>query len=131
MDSRRRFLGCNAKRASMAIIEWHEDVWQLFNDHVDYARYEFGEKTANKWLHEMATIDKWLRQFPESYTPEPLFSRSALSRCMVMMPRISSNCCSYLVISFVIIFKTFYFYYYCRSLLAPAIAPFCIFHLAK
>ena len=42
----------------MAIIEWHEDVWQLFNDHVDYARYEFGEKTANKWLHEMATIDK-------------------------------------------------------------------------
>jgi plasmid stabilization system protein ParE len=56
----------------MAIIEWHEDVWQLFNDHVDYARYEFGEKTANKWLHEMATIDKWLRQFPESYTPEPL-----------------------------------------------------------
>ena len=48
----------------MAIIEWHEGVWQLFNDHVDYARYEFGEKTANKWLHEMATIDKWLRQFP-------------------------------------------------------------------
>ena len=56
----------------MAIIEWHEDVWQLFNDHVDYARYEFGEKTAKKWLHEMATMDKWLRQFPESYTPEPL-----------------------------------------------------------
>ena len=33
----------------MTAIDWHEGVWQLFNDHVDYARFEFGKKTANKW----------------------------------------------------------------------------------
>ena len=56
----------------MAAIEWYEDAWQLFNNHVDYARYEFGVKTANKWLKEMAAIDSRLRMLPESYTPEPL-----------------------------------------------------------
>ena len=70
----------------MAAIEWHEGVWQLFNDHVDYARYEFGEKTANKWLKEMATIDKRLRLYPESYTPEPLLrQRTPIYRfCHIM-----------------------------------------------
>ena len=48
----------------MAAIDWHEGVWQLFNDHVDYARFEFGKKTANKWLKEMSEIDKRLRMSP-------------------------------------------------------------------
>ena len=70
----------------MAAIEWHEDAWRLFNDHVDYARYEFGRKTSNKWLKEMADIDKWLRIFPESYTQEPLLrGRTIVYRyCRIM-----------------------------------------------
>jgi len=62
----------------MALIEWHEDVWQLFNEHVEYAHYEFGKKTSNKWLKEMAAIDARLRQHPESYTPEALLADRAL-----------------------------------------------------
>jgi len=72
----------------MAAIEWHEDAWRLFNDHVDYARYEFGGKTSNKWLKEMASIDKWLRLYPESYTQEPLLKdRTLIYRYCHIMKR--------------------------------------------
>ena len=72
----------------MAAIDWHEGVWQLFNDHVDYARFEFGKKTANKWLKEMAEIDNRLRMYPESYTPEPLLKdRGILYRFCFLMKR--------------------------------------------
>ena len=76
----------HAKGTSMASIEWHEDVWQLFNEHVEYARYEFGRKTGNKWLKEMAEIDKWLRLYPESYTQEPLLrGRTTIyTYCLIM-----------------------------------------------
>lgn len=70
----------------MAKIKWHEDAWRLFNDHVDYANYVFGRKTGNKWMKEMASIDNRLRQYPESYTPEPLLrGREHLYRgCHIM-----------------------------------------------
>ena len=56
----------------MALIEWHKNAWRLFNEHVDYAHHEFGKKTGDRWLKEMASIDSRLRLFPESFTPEPL-----------------------------------------------------------
>ena len=52
----------------MALIDWHEDAWRLFNEHVDRAYYEFGRKTGEKWLKEMAVVDSRLRNYPESST---------------------------------------------------------------
>ena len=37
----------------MALIDWHEDAWRLFNEHVDRAYYEAGRQVRNglkKWL---------------------------------------------------------------------------------
>ena len=70
----------------MAVVQWHEAAWRLFNEHVDHATYEFGKKTGNKWLDEMASIDSRLRQYPESYSPEPLLrGREILYRgCHIM-----------------------------------------------
>ena len=70
----------------MALIDWHEDAWRLFNEHVDRAYYEFGRKTGEKWLKEMAVVDSRLRNYPESYTPEPLLKgRAKVYRgCLIM-----------------------------------------------
>ena len=33
----------------MAIIEWDESAWQLYNDYLENAKIAFGRKTALRW----------------------------------------------------------------------------------
>ena len=58
----------------MATVKWHNDAWKQFNEYVDYARFEYGKKTAMKWLSEAAIIYNRLQKYPLSYTPEPLLT---------------------------------------------------------
>ena len=52
----------------MAVIEWQPDAWQLFNDYLENARIEFGEKTARRWESELVNIYDRLKKYPTSYT---------------------------------------------------------------
>lgn len=56
----------------MAIIEWQPKTWQLYNDLLENARLEFGEKTARHWEAEIVHFYERLKNFPTSYAPEPL-----------------------------------------------------------
>lgn len=56
----------------MAIIEWKPKTWQLYNDLLENARLEFGEKTARHWEAEIVQFYERLKTFPTSYTPEQL-----------------------------------------------------------
>ena len=88
MGSSRRLCRIHEERTSMVVVKWHEYAWQLFNDHVDFARYEFGRKTSEKWIDEMVSIDKRLRLFPESFSPEPLLcDRKVRYRSCLIMKR--------------------------------------------
>jgi plasmid stabilization system protein ParE len=56
----------------VAIVKWRKSTYLLFNDYVENARLEYGEKTAKKWISNAAEIFAHLQKYPESYTPEPL-----------------------------------------------------------
>jgi len=56
----------------MATVKWRKQAWLLFNNYVEHARIEYGEKTANRWLTEAAIIYERLQKHPLSYTPEQL-----------------------------------------------------------
>lgn len=72
----------------MAIIEWTDPAWQLYNDMLEYARLEFGEKTGRRWERELLAIDERLRLFPDSYPPEELLrDRPVVYRRCSMMHR--------------------------------------------
>lgn len=51
----------------MAVIEWEPQTWQLFNDLLENARIEFGEKTARRWESEIVHIYDRLKKHPTSY----------------------------------------------------------------
>ena len=73
----------------MAVIEWNESAWQLYNDMLEYAREEFGEKTGRRWESELLSIYERLRLFPESYPPEDLLKEEPVlyRRCSMMHRR--------------------------------------------
>ena len=56
----------------MVVIKWKTSAYQLFNEHVETAFLDYGKKTAERWLSEVADVVSRLQRFPESYTPEPL-----------------------------------------------------------
>lgn len=58
----------------MAIVKWKASAYRLFLEYVESAKLEYGKKTAERWLSTAADILDRLREFPESYTPEPLLS---------------------------------------------------------
>ncbi|MBQ8154522.1 MAG: type II toxin-antitoxin system RelE/ParE family toxin [Prevotella sp.] len=58
----------------MAQIVWHEKAQELLRLHLGIARLEFGSSTMNRWVSQIHSIEKRLRSFPESYSPEPLLS---------------------------------------------------------
>ena len=72
----------------MVIIEWNDSAWQLFNDMLEYAREEFGEKTGRRWESELLSIYERLKLFPDSYPPEEtLRDKPILFRRCNMMHR--------------------------------------------
>ena len=73
----------------MAIIEWKPETWQLYNDLLENARLEFGEKTARHWENEIVHFYERLKMYPTSYTPEQLLQgRDILYRgCQIMSRR--------------------------------------------
>jgi Plasmid stabilisation system protein. len=56
----------------VVVVKWKVSAYRLFNEHVETARIEYGQKTAERWISEAAEIFARLQRFPESYTPEPL-----------------------------------------------------------
>ena len=73
----------------MAVIEWTDPAWQLYNDMLEYAREEFGETTGRRWEKELLAIYERLRLFPESYPPEELLKGTSVlhRRCSMMHRR--------------------------------------------
>ena len=70
----------------MAVIKWRKQAWSLFNQYVDHARIEYGDKTARKWLTEASLIYDRLQKHPLSYTPESLLKdkRHTYRSCHIM-----------------------------------------------
>jgi hypothetical protein len=70
----------------MAVVKWRKQTWLLFNSYVEHARLEYGEKTARKWLTEVAVIYDRLQKYPLSYTPEQLLisKRHQYRSCHIM-----------------------------------------------
>ena len=56
----------------MAVVKWKAQAYRLFNEYVESARVDYGQKTTERWLYEADEIISRLQKFPESYTPEPL-----------------------------------------------------------
>ena len=56
----------------MVVVKWKVSAYRLFNEDLETARIEYGQKTAERWISEAAEIFARLQRFPESYTPEPL-----------------------------------------------------------
>jgi plasmid stabilization system protein ParE len=72
----------------MAVIEWKDSAWQLYNDMLEYAKVEFGAKTGRQWEYELQCIYERLQHFPDSYPPEEfLLGRTPLYRRCSMMNR--------------------------------------------
>ena len=70
----------------MAVVKWRKQTWSLFNDYVEYAKNEFGEKTARQWLSEASVIYERLQKYPLSYTQESLLigKRHQYRSCHIM-----------------------------------------------
>ena len=70
----------------MAVVKWRKQAWALFNNYVEHARLEYGEKTARKWLSEASIIYDRLQKYPLSYTPESLLAekRHHYRSCHIM-----------------------------------------------
>ena len=72
----------------MAIIEWDESAWQLYNDYLENAKIAFGRKTALRWESELLQIYERLKHYPISYPPEDLLKgEKPLHRFCHMMHR--------------------------------------------
>lgn len=72
----------------MAVIEWTDSAWQLYNDMLEYAKDEFGTKTGRRWEYELLAIYERLHHFPDSYPPEELLvGKTPLYRRCSMMNR--------------------------------------------
>ena len=56
----------------MAQIVWRERAEQLFWAFVEYAGFEFGKTTAQRWQKERKAIEWRLARYPESYPLEEL-----------------------------------------------------------
>ena len=70
----------------MAVVKWNISAYNVFNEYVEFARLDYGKKTANRWLSEAEEIYNRLQKFPESYSPEPLLrDRNLLFRSCRMM----------------------------------------------
>lgn len=70
----------------MAVVKWRKQTWELFNNYVEYARFEYGEKTARKWLTEVSLLYERLQKHPLAYTIEPLLAdnRHQYRSCRIM-----------------------------------------------
>ena len=70
----------------MAVVKWRKQAWKLFNNYVEHARMEYGEKTARKWLAEASEIYDRLQKHPKSYTTESLLlgKRHQYRSCHIM-----------------------------------------------
>ena len=73
----------------MAVIEWTDKAWQLYNEYLENARYEYGAKTARRWEKELLNIYDRLKLHPTSYTLESLLDgkRVLFRRCHIMNRR--------------------------------------------
>ena len=73
----------------MAVIEWTDKAWQLYNEYLENARYEYGVKTARRWEKELLVIYERLKLYPTSYTPESLLlhKMELFRRCHIMNRR--------------------------------------------
>ena len=73
----------------MAVIEWEPQTWQLYNDLLENARIEYGEKTARRWENEIVHIYDRLKKYPTSYTQEELLrnKQTLYRRCLLMSRR--------------------------------------------
>lgn len=73
----------------MAVIEWTDKTWQLYNEYLENARYEYGAKTARRWEKELLNIYDRLKLYPTSYTLESLLDgkRVLFRRCHIMNRR--------------------------------------------
>ena len=56
----------------MATIKWNKKARQLFVEHVNYARQEFGMTTALRWFRKKNYIEERISRYPESYPLETL-----------------------------------------------------------
>ena len=70
----------------MAEVKWRKPAWRLFNNYVENAKVEYGQKTATKWLTEASVIYDRLQKHPISYTLEPLLTgkRHQYRSCHIM-----------------------------------------------
>lgn len=70
----------------MAVVKWNISAYRIFNEYVEFARLDYGKKTADRWLSDAEEIYNRLQKFPESYSPEPLLrERNRLFRSCRMM----------------------------------------------
>ena len=57
------------------MIKWNKKARFLFKENIRYAKLEFGQSTALRWIEERHMIEERLRVQPESYPPEPLIEK--------------------------------------------------------
>lgn len=70
----------------MAKVIWNKRAELLFAEHIEYARYEYGFTTAQRWFDQKNRIEARLQNHPESYTPEPfVVYRRRIYRSAILM----------------------------------------------
>ena len=73
----------------MAIIEWTNEAWHLYNDYLENAKSEYGAKTGRRWERELLAIYDRLKHYPTSYPIEELLQDRypVYRRCNMMSRR--------------------------------------------
>lgn len=53
----------------MAVVIWNEEASYQLQEHLRYAKEEFGASTVRKWLKQIDYFVDSLQNYPTSYTP--------------------------------------------------------------
>mgnify|MGYP002626071119 CR=1 FL=1 len=53
----------------MAVVIWNEEASYQLEEHLNYAKEEFGASTVRKWLKQVEYFVDSVQKFPTSYTP--------------------------------------------------------------
>ena len=72
----------------MAVVIWNNAASVQLEEHLLYAREEFGSATVRKWVKQLNYIVDSLQQYPTSYTPvRELRDKDVLYRGCTIMKR--------------------------------------------
>jgi len=81
----------------MVKIVWQKRANRALDEHVAYARAEFGKSTAKRWINEITRAEVRIASMPMSFTSEPLLKgrKHVYRYCHLMNRRFKLIYCYY------------------------------------